>query len=119
MAKRYAGRVTALVLALLVAASCGDGSTSGPDNNNQNPGPNEVRVGNNFFNPSPRTVTAGTTVTWTWNAGSVQHNVTFTGGPSSATQSSGTFTRTFTTAGTFNYLCTVHGAAMSGSIVVQ
>ncbi|MCC7002216.1 MAG: hypothetical protein IT357_08680 [Gemmatimonadaceae bacterium] len=105
-----------LAIAVLALAACGDatGNDDGPD-----PVDNEVRVGNNFFSPASRTVAAGTTVTWTWNAGSVMHNVTFTGGPASPNQTSGTFQRTFSSAGTFAYTCTIHGASMSGSVTVQ
>ena len=38
---------------------------------------------------------------------------------SSGSQSSGTFSRTFTAAGTYKYHCTIHGSAMSGQVVVQ
>jgi len=111
-------RVLAVVSSVALAA-CGDGSVGGPDNGGTPAGENEIRVGNNFFAPGARTVTVGTTVTWTWNAGSVDHNVTFTGGPASMTQSSGSYQRNFPAAGVFNYLCTIHGVAMSGSITVQ
>lgn len=96
--------------ALLV--SCSDPTGPGA-------GANEVRVGNNFFNPSTRTITTGTTITWTWNAGSTTHNVTFDDGPASADQSSGQYQRTFDNAGSFPYVCTIHGAAMSGTITVN
>ena len=77
-----------------------------------------VTVGDNFFDPTAATVAAGGQVTWTWN-GAVNHNVTFQAGANSSNQASGTFSRTFPTAGTFDYLCTIHGAAMSGQVVVQ
>ncbi len=102
-----------IALTGLLLASCAEAPT-GPE-----PGANEVRVGNNFFTPSTRTVAAGTTVTWTWNSGANDHNVVFTDGPASAIQSSGTFTRTFDDAGTFPYQCTVHGPSMSGTVVVE
>lgn len=102
------------LFALLVVglASCSD--PAGPA-----AGANEVRVGNNFFNPGTRTVTAGTTVTWIWNAGSTTHNVTFSGGPASPNQSSGEYSRLFDVVGSYPYTCTIHGAGMSGTIVVE
>lgn len=106
-------RLLGFVLAGLLLGSCAE-SPTGPE-----PGANEVRVGNNFFTPTTRTVSTGTTVTWTWNAGSNDHNVVFTDGPASAIQSSGTFERTFNDAGTFPYQCTVHGPSMSGTVVVE
>jgi len=59
-------------------------------------------------------------VTWTWAGGS--HSVESTGSPSfttSSTQASGTYAFTFTTAGSYSYICGVHGASMSGRVVVQ
>ena len=43
---------------------------------------------------------------------------TFVDGTHSADIKSGTFTRTFTTAGTFTYTCTLH-AGMNGTVTVQ
>lgn len=77
-----------------------------------------VSVLDNFFNPTSSTVSAGGTVTWTWGGG-VDHNVTFSAGSSSGTQTAGTFARTFADAGSFGYQCTIHGSSMSGTIVVQ
>ena len=82
-----------------------------------------VTVSNDFFDPTGVTVAQGGTVTWTWSAGSVTHNVTFAattpGRPADITnRASGSIPRTFTATGTFNYLCTIHGAAMSGSVTV-
>jgi len=77
-----------------------------------------VSVNDNFFDPSSARVAAGGAVTWTWN-GAVAHNVTFSSGTNSATQASGTFVRSFPTAGSFAYSCTIHGAAMSGTVVVE
>lgn len=77
-----------------------------------------VDVGDNFFNPGSVSIAQGGEVTWTWT-GSGTHNVTFSSGTNSATQSSGMFARTFPDTGSFDYQCTIHGSAMSGTIVVQ
>lgn len=103
------------LVTLLSACSGGSDSTTGPDNSQGN----SVTVGNNFFSPPDRSVATGTTVTWTWAAGAVEHNVTFDDGAHSATQSSGSFPRTFSAAGTYPYHCTIHGAAvMHGTVTV-
>jgi plastocyanin len=107
------GAVLVTLFALLSACGSDDGGTTAPVANN------EVSVGNNVFTPASRTVAVGTTVTWRWAAGAVMHNVTFPAGTSSPNQSSGTFERLFSAAGTFAYTCTIHGASMSGSITVQ
>lgn len=84
------------------------------------PPPNQasVTVGDFFFDPNATTIALGGQVTWTW-AGSAQHNVTFSTGSNSATQAAGTFQRTFNTAGSFPYQCTLHPASMQGTITVQ
>jgi plastocyanin len=72
-----------------------------------------------YFSPTPDTVAAGTAVTFTWSG--AQHNVHFNSAANApdsiATSSSATVSRTFTTAGTYNYYCTIHN--MSGVIVVH
>jgi plastocyanin len=131
---RLAARLTILLLA--AAAGCGGSSTApsggGNNNNGNNPPPpppnNSVTVSNNYFSPATTTVSPGTTVTWTWDscAGDgyggqtcVAHTILFDDGATSGQQSSGTWSRTFTTAGTFSYHCSIHGQAMSGTIKVQ
>lgn len=132
---RLAARLT--VLLLIAAAGCGGSSTapSSGGNNTQpppaNPGGssnNAITVGNNFFDPSSTTIPVGTKVTWTWNTCGgdgyggqtcVQHGILFDDGAASGAQSEGTWSRTFATAGTYKYHCTVHGSAMAGTIVVQ
>ena len=100
---------------LLSACGGGPDSTTGP----MDTGGNTVTVGNNFFSPAALSVAAGTTVTWSWAPGAVEHNVTFDDGQHSATQSSGSFPRTFSAAGTYPYHCTIHGAAvMHGTVTV-
>jgi len=72
----------------------------------------------NQFNPPQVPVARNGSVTWTFQA---LHNVTFTtaNSPANVTeQSSGTASRTFPTAGTFNYQCTIH-PGMNGSVVVS
>lgn len=73
------------------------------------------------FTPAYVAIARGGTVTWTF--GALEHTVTFTaatGAPTSintggyATQ----VTRTFSTAGTFNYNCTIH-AGMNGRVLVR
>src|SRR5215467_4794157 len=84
--------------ALVAAAGCGGSGSSygtGPTNTGGSTS-TQISVTNNLFDPSATTVPVGSTVTWTWAAGSVIHNVTFSDGPKSADQSSGTYTRTFT-----------------------
>ncbi len=113
-------RMIRLALTLLLGASfaaCGGDDPSGPESGN---GTIAVSVGDDFFDPSSRTVSASTTVEWTWIGGN-EHNVTFDDGVgNSVTQTSGTHSRQLNQTGTFTYICTIHGrAVMSGEIVVQ
>jgi len=87
-------------------------------------GTSNVSVQDDFFSPSSLTISAGTTVVWTWKGGN-PHTVTSgtAGSPngtfSSPQQTSGTFSFTFNQKGSFPYFCQVHGAAMTGTITVQ
>jgi plastocyanin len=81
-----------------------------------------VTVGDNFFRPTSVTVAKGTTVTWRWK-GANPHNVTVTSAPRgvakfhSTTKTSGNYSRTLRRAGTYRFICTVHGFKMK--IVVR
>ena len=105
------------ILMVLVLDSCGGSESSTAPNTGPSTS-NSVEVHDNFFSPTTMTVAVGTTVTWTWSSANA-HDVTFTDNVHSATQSSGSFSRQFTAAGSYDYMCSVHGAAMSGRIVVQ
>ena len=120
-----------LTLAAAILAACGGsggygngptgpttGSTGGTATGGTTSTTNAIAVADNSFTPSATTVARGTTVTWTWG-GRVQHNVTFDDGTASATQTSGTFARAFSVAGTYPYHCTIHGTAMAGTVTVQ
>ena len=85
-----------------------------------------VSVGNDFFNPINTPIAATGTVTWNWNTGGIQHNVTFEDGIGSSTNISGTgsHVRTFNVApGVIRYRCTIHSTnfttGMVGTVDVQ
>jgi plastocyanin len=72
----------------------------------------------NTFNPATAFITRNGTVTWNF---ATLHNVIFdgSGGPTNINDTaSGSVSRTFPTAGTFNYHCTIH-PGMNGAVVVQ
>lgn len=109
----------AAVAALVAVGSCsGSSYSTGLGNNNTGSTSDAIDVNDNSYSPSATTVATGTTVTWTWK-GVNRHSVTFDDGATSATQTSGTYQRTFASAGTYRYHCLVHGNAMSGSVKVQ
>jgi plastocyanin len=80
---------------------------------------------NGTVNPAVDTVAVGGSVTWTWtNTGSVPHGIQSLGSPSFAsgtvlTGDGSTYRVTFTTPGTYQYDCLVHGTMMPGTIVVR
>jgi len=118
--------------ALLSLPACG-GVTSPQGGGGGGSGPvGQVTVGNVFFrsvhngsaNPAVDTIAAGGSVTWTWNAAG-SHSIQSTGVPDIFRNSvvmsgaNDTYTVTFRNPGTYTYECAVHGAAMTGRIVVQ
>jgi len=68
------------------------------------------------FTPSTFTITAGQALVWSFDDGGVAHTVTgagFDSGP----KTTGLFSHTFASPGTFDYRCSVH-PAMRGTVVV-
>jgi plastocyanin len=79
-----------------------------------------VDMGDNFFSPQTARVLRGGMVTWT-NRGATAHNTTSNQAglwQSGNLNPQGTFSRTFPTAGTFEYSCTLH-AGMNGTVIVE
>jgi|SRR5438105_6075068 len=121
-----------VALAVIAVSACGGsgGSTSPPTPpiGNTTPPAGGISVSNDMFSPSTKTVSVGAEVKWAWNSCTgdpyygqtcASHSVTFDDGSGSPTQSQGTYSRIFNAAGTYSYHCSVHGAAMSGTITVQ
>jgi plastocyanin len=77
-----------------------------------------VKITNFAFSPATVTVTAGSTVVWT-NGDSIQHDITFNGGGivSGVLNHNDTFSHTFPTAGTYQYICSIH-PFMHGTVIV-
>ena len=77
-----------------------------------------VAIADFAFSPDTLTITAGDTVTWT-NEDAVAHTATSTSGAfdSGDLEQGESFSLTFTTPGTYDYLCTPH-PTMTGRIVV-
>jgi plastocyanin len=88
-------------------------------NNASPPGNDEVFIQSFAFSPSTVSVTLNTTVVWT-NKDAVAHTVTSDNGlfDSGLLNTDAVYSHQFTTAGTFNYHCTVH-PNMLGKVVVQ
>lgn len=112
-------RVPVLLFALSCAVACGSDSVTPPVTP---PGGTtaDVFTPGNVFSPFSTTIPVGGTVRF--NISGDPHNVIFkriAGAPSDVNVVSNTVvSRTFSTAGTFPYDCTVH-PGMSGQVVVQ
>jgi plastocyanin len=81
-----------------------------------------VAVKNNSFSPGTVSVHKGDKVVFKWTQGGVPHNVTpASGAAGSATSSKKgfTFAKTFTKAGTFKYICTIHPTQMKVTVKVS
>src|SRR4029450_5574620 len=86
----------------------------------------QVGAGGAKFTPQNVTINLGDTVEWTWVGNNHSTTSGTPGNPDglwdSGVHSTGfVFSRTFTTAGTFNYFCTPHGlcCSMIGSVIVN
>jgi plastocyanin len=74
-----------------------------------------IALQDDVFVPADVEIAAGEAVAWKWE-GKNPHNVAGSGFKSKI-QTSGTFTRTFAKAGSFDYRCEVH-PVMTGTVVV-
>lgn len=117
-----AGRKLVLGAGLWLSTTAGwaaEGLSGAPTAPKPPSGPNEVSIGFNVFVPTELTVPVGTTVKWVNNDGS-NHNVLFKDATKSGRlRHDATYTRTFAAAGIYEYECAIHGAVMSGRIVVK
>lgn len=117
----------------LVFAACGDdddegngGATATTTQDGGEPAGEDavtIQIQDNSF-PAETRVAVGGTVTWDWAGSSNPHSVVGTSDNavdlinSETMTGEGTYEVTFDEAGTYEYQCGVHGAAMSGRIVV-
>jgi amicyanin len=136
MPRRTSWRVAALAAASTVAlaacgaAAAGTGSTpatpastasstpAAPSTGPTAAGRAEVGIINFTFTPAALTIKLGTTVVWT-NKDAIAHTVDFMTGNinSKVLNRNDQFTYTFTTPGTYNYICSIH-PFMHGSVTV-
>ena len=111
------------VLLVLISAvfmiSCGKSSGYGSSNTPPANSGTSVSIINMSFSPVNLTVTAGSTVKWTNNDGMI-HTVTSDNGSFDSGNLAGgaSYSKTFSTAGTFPYHCTIH-PGMTGTITVK
>ena len=129
-----------LVVSLLITGCGGAGGGGGGDNSSGTTTTISIVAGassdcTNAYFPDSVTILVGETVTWK-NNDTMAHTVTSTSdsgptctaGGGSITSSpldsgliaaNGTFSHTFDTAGTYDYVCTVSGHLMRGTVIVE
>jgi len=112
-----------IVLGLIIAACSGGGTTSpvptdAPSAASPEGGAGAVTIVDFAFEPASVTVAAGSTVTWS-NTGQSTHSVKWSDGEPESPRlaNAATYARTFDTAGTYAYVCGIHGS-MSGTVTV-
>lgn len=121
-------RYTTLSIAASAVVAIACGNSTAPASNHPSAGGHSTVIDANpdiKFKPTPDTVSAGDTVQFAWH--SVGHNVQWDNTPTGIASigngsvgfTSGDSTRVFTVKGAYSYHCGIHGAAMSGVIVVQ
>ncbi|MGE5458403.1 MAG: cupredoxin family copper-binding protein [Methanococcaceae archaeon] len=119
---RHVSGFAFLMTIYVLLAGCSKDNSYGENtsgNNGGQPGANEVWIQGMAFNPASITVTAGTTIKWT-NKDGVAHTVTADDNSfdSGNIATNGTFSHTFSTAGTISYYCKIH-PMMKASVVVS
>lgn len=113
-ARRTPRAVAAVAVTIpLLLAACGGGDSGGDDAAPTEPG--TVRAIDNKFEPKTIEIAVGDTVTWSFE-GSALHNVSGPGFKSKNLKD-GTFEHAFNSAGTVDYVCTLH-PGMKGTVEV-
>jgi plastocyanin len=93
--------------------------------------PQEVSVADFYFGPEKLTLKEGQAVNWVWaESNTYPHDVHLKSGPKSLRQkatfstkttavTNAEFEKTFTTPGTYKFICTIHPTQMQMTIVVK
>jgi len=111
-----------IILAGMTAGCTSSPSPSPANTQTASPGGSAITIKNFAFDPPSLTVKTGTGVTWI-NQDTAPHAiVSDTGSPASFSSGSlpsgASYTFTFTRAGTYPYICSIH-PSMKGSITVR
>ena len=120
-----------VTIALVVLALSGAAAAAANAPQQSKSKPKEVSVADFYFGPEKLTLKKGQSVDWVWaEANTYPHDVHLKSGPKSlkkkATYSTKTtavtnaeFKKTFTTPGTYKFICTIHPTQMHMTVVVK
>jgi plastocyanin len=115
---------TLLLISLTTGLSCSKSNAAKGYSSTPTPGGTSgvnITISGMTFSPASKTVAKGTVVKWV-NNDSYAHTVTANDGASFDSGNiagGGNYSYTATTAGTFEYHCTIHGITMAGTLVVS
>jgi plastocyanin len=123
-------KLTAIAVVVLALSGAGAAAANAPQKKPK-PKPKEVSVADFYFGPEKLTINKGQSVNWVWaEANTYPHDVHLKSGPQGlkqkATYSTKTtavtdaeFEKTFSTPGTYKFICTIHPTQMHMMIVVK
>jgi plastocyanin len=120
--------VAVMVVALALSGAVATAANAPPKSKSK---PKEVTVADFYFGPEKLTLKKGQSIDWVWaEANTYPHDVHLKSGPKGlkkkATYSTKTtavtnaeFEKTFTTPGTYHFICTIHPTQMHLTVVVK
>jgi plastocyanin len=123
---RRLARLALACLAVVALSGAAAASAQAPP-----PKPARVTVNDFYFGPEQVTIKKGASVNWVWSAtNSYPHDVHLKSGPSGLKQkgeystkttavTNAHFKDTFTTPGTYHFICTIHPTQMHLTVVVK
>jgi plastocyanin len=121
----------AVVVAVLALSGAVATAAEAPPAKKPKGKPKEVTVADFYFGPEKLTLKEGQSVNWVWaEANTYPHDVHLKSGPKSLKEkksystkttavTNAEFEKTFTTPGTYKFVCTIHPTQMHMTIVVK
>jgi plastocyanin len=122
-------KLVAIAMAALALSGAAAAAANAPSTSKSKP--KEVSVADFYFGPEKLTLKKGQSIDWVWaEANSYAHDVHLKSGPKGlkgkASYSTKTtavtnaeFEKTFTTPGTYKFICTIHPTQMQMTVVVK
>jgi plastocyanin len=125
-------KLVAVVVAVFALSGAAATAANAPSTGGKSKSkPKEVSVADFYFGPEKLTIKKGQSVNWVWaEANTYPHDVHLKSGPKGLKQkgtystkttavTDAEFEKTFTTPGTYHFICTIHPTQMHMTIVVK